>query len=368
MSSISARYVAMLKTTDTVRLGRILSFSLIFSSFSIVVMSGLCFILSGVISNSLYKSPDLQSTLAFASLNLLFWISNDCLQGILLGFEDFKRVSIIEVVKSLLFFGAAIPLSVVFRINGIVFAQIISLIVSFIFYLVFFGSLLRKYQIKLAFKNSLQAKKIIWDFGLPNLLSTLLTGPAQTFTDSLAVTSHAGFFGMGGYNAAARWRAIVSFIPENIRKITFPILARLRAEGNKAKFIKTMVASLFFNGGLTTLIAVPVIVFSPLILSFYGKEYINDWDVMSILIASSVLQAINDVVTQTTTIYKKMWWNLAFYVVWAGVLVGSAIIFIPAFGIRGYALSVLSSIVVYMTINIIAAFTWIKKDKFIKAA
>jgi O-antigen/teichoic acid export membrane protein len=129
-----------------------------------------------------------------------------------------------------------------------------------------------------------------------------------------------------------------------------------------------MVASLFFNGGLTTLIAVPVIVFSPLILSFYGKEYINDWDVMSILIASSVLQAINDVVTQTTTIYKKMWWNLAFYVVWAGVLVGSAIIFIPAFGIRGYALSVLSSIVVYMTINIIAAFTWIKKDKFIKAA
>jgi O-antigen/teichoic acid export membrane protein len=179
MSSISARYVAMLKTTDTVRLGRILSFSLIFSSFSIVVMSGLCFILSGVISNSLYKSPDLQSTLAFASLNLLFWISNDCLQGILLGFEDFKRVSIIEVVKSLLFFGAAIPLSVVFRINGIVFAQIISLIVSFIFYLVFFGSLLRKYQIKLAFKNSLQAKKIIWDFGLPNLLSTLLTGPVE---------------------------------------------------------------------------------------------------------------------------------------------------------------------------------------------
>lgn len=364
MSLTATRNVATFRKTDPIRAGRALSFCMVVSLVSISLISLVCLCVAGFLANKLYHVPDLAIPLAVASGILFFMVLTSVIQGALAGFEDFRNVAASNIIQGIVILVGAIVLGRFFGLLGVVIAMSLSHIACSIWCLWAVLGNSRRHGIALGTKGIWKERWIIWQYGVPNFLTACVSGPATMISQAIVARAAGGVLGLGGYQAAARWRGAVLFVPQAVRRVTLPILSRLRGENDYRRFIKALWSNIALNGGVALLAALPIAVLSPWIMSLYGPEFRQDWDMAVVLAGSGVFQAVNDVVTQVTAAMKKMWWNFAIYIVWSAAMVGGSILLVPHYGVRGYVWTFMAATVIHMLLNTSAAIMILKISDF----
>lgn len=366
-STTLTRYIAMYKDTDISKTGKSLTFCMLFGMSSIFLMSMACFVASHFMANKLYASIDLATPLAISSILLFFMMGTQLLQGALVGFNDFKSLSATNVTQGIFIIFLTVPLTKLYALNGIVIGTALTWTLAMVIALIRVRKNCMKYHICFPAKGFLKEYKILWQFGLPNLFTGGFVSVATGLSLSFVAKVQEGFSQLGGYGAATQWKRFVSFVPQNIRKITLPMLAQLRyQEDGKKRFVKVLWAMVVLNGGIALIAAIPVMILSYWILGFYGAEFQQDWDILVVLVGSCVFQAINDVVTQVTSTLKKMWSNFFIHIVYSLILLGGTALLVNQFGVRGYVWAFTAATFSHMCINFCAAIFWIKKESFWK--
>lgn len=348
MATAAAKYIAELKENDPMRAGRILSLILIIGLIGVSITSIVCLCLSKLMAYRLYHAPELFIPLMLASAMLFCLMGALILQGVMAGFENFKGIAKINMVQGITFFISIILLTYFFGLVGAVIAMAVSHGTALLLYLQSIQKQCRKHKIKISNKHIWKESRIIWHYAAPGFLTSSVLHPARVFSHALVANTQGGFAGLGSYNAAERWQALVLFIPRSVKRITLPMLSKLHGGTDYKRFLKALWANVAFNGCIALACALPIMVLSPWILNLYGKNFRQDWDILVILVGMAIFQAVIEVLSQLLACMEKMWWNFGFHVVYGAIILGGSYLLVPNYGVRGFLWAYAAATIVHM--------------------
>lgn len=355
MAITATKHVAELKESDPERAGRVVSFVIAISAFSVMALALACVLGADWITKSLYREPTMLTPMRLAAFLIIAMVGTQVLQGAMAGFEDFRGIARIDIVHGLVTIGATIPLTWTFGLSGAVMGMASAWGVSMVLSLIATVKSSRAHGMPLRTRGIWRERRLFWTYAAPSLATSFFAAPAGMLGMAIVAGTPSGLSGLGGLTAALRWRDIVLFVPMSIKRVTLPILSRLTGEKQGGRFLRTLWILIGLNGGIALLAALVVGALSPWILSLYGPGFREHWDLVVILCVAAVCQAINDVVTQVTACMERMWWRFFIHIVWAVTLVGGAYLLVPQYGVRGYAWALTSAVFLHMVLNSIAA-------------
>lgn len=359
METAAAKYIAELKKNDPLRAGRVLSLILIIGLIGVSITSIVCLALAKPMAHYLYHAPELTVPLMATSAMLFCLMGVLILQGIMAGFENFRGIARINMVQGIIFFISVILLAYFFGLVGAVIAMAFAHGISLIFYLVSIHNQCKEHGIKISKKDIWKESRVIWHYAAPGFLTSSVLHPARVFSQAI-VASHSGFAGLGSYNAAERWQALVLFIPRSVKRITLPMLSKLHGDTEYRRFLKALWANVALNGGIALAGALPLMVLSPWILSLYGPDFKQDWDILVVLVGLGVFQAVIEVLSQVLACMEKMWWNFGFHIVYGAIILGGSYLLVPDYGVRGFLWAYAVATIVHMLNHIFAAIILMK--------
>jgi O-antigen/teichoic acid export membrane protein len=348
MATAAAKYIAELKKNDPSRAGRVLSLILIIGLIGVSITSIVCLTLAKLMAHHLYHAPELSVPLMATSAMLFCLMGVLILQGVMAGFEDFRGIARINLVQGIIFFISIILLAYFLGLVGAVIAMAASQGTALLLYLLRIRKQCHKHNIKIGKKHIWKESHIIWRYAAPGFLTSSVIHPARVFSHALVVNTQGGFAGLGSYNAAERWQALVLFIPRSVKRITLPMLSKLHGDADYKRFLKALWANVALNGCIALAGALPIMVLSPWILSLYGRNFRQDWDILVILVGMAIFQAVIEVLSQLLACMEKMWWNFSFHLMYGAIMLGGSYLLVPQYGVRGFVWAYAVATIIHM--------------------
>jgi len=357
MSMTASRYIALYRNSDPGKAYQIYKFthnSIII--FGIVIALLLFFFSSYIAENSL-NNIGLSNPLKLSAIVLFFLSLTSAQTGALNGFENFKALGLHSIINGVLQTALIVAGAYYFGINGVIIALGVTALLLYFQY---------RFSLKSNLKILKQAPKskdekfknssIFFKFSLPAVLSGIATVPVLWWAKTYLVR-HGGFGEMAIYDVAEQWYFVLLFIPNSLSSIILPLLTNTTAEGTEAQYTKLIKLNLIINFTITFVIAIFIAIFSPLIYSFYGKDFLNNTP-MLILLITAVICATNNVLGQVIASKGKMWIGLGVNSLWGLWLVLFSILFIGNYGLgsTGLAYAMLVSYFLHSLTQLFVAF------------
>lgn len=222
------------------------------------------------------------------SVSIIFNAISTSQIGILSGFKSFKIIAVNNTYSGVLVFVLSLILTYYYKLNGAVFALLISFI---------FQSILNHFSINKCLKlyPKIKSKNKVWSevkemcsFSLPIALQESLYSIVQWL--SLYLLLKYGSYGeVGISSAASQWSAMVIFIPGVLKNVMFSYLSSAKEHNNLLKRLLTI------NFIATIIPFIFVILFSNFICSFYGNTFINLRSVLLVSVFSTIFVCMSEV-------------------------------------------------------------------------
>lgn len=345
----AAKYISEYRAKQKERIPSVYLLTNGFAFITGMIVTALVLVLAPFLSNNILHAPEVMLPLRIGALWLFVTVINAAQGGTLTGFEDFRSSAINQFIGC---FAESILMILGAKYGGVFGALLgygIGYIVLYFLNNIAIRKNFRRDGIVLT-KNSFNKKdlKLLFTFSLPAALSSLLVTPTLWAVRAILVRS-TNFDELAIYEAAEQWRVIILFIPMSISQVVLPILSStLNDEGDK--YWRVLKVNLLLNFSVAACIALIVCLGSPIIMSFYGKDYSNNWP-MFILSISTVFSAVCNVVGHAISSRAKMWQGFSFNFVWASLVVVFTYILVVRMGLgaTGLALAILASYVIHCT-------------------
>lgn len=336
VSEVVSKHAAELKQSDPDRVGRMVGLTILCTAANVLILGVACLLSSDWLATSLYQDASLVKPLMLSSLLLAAVVADRVGQGTLSGFEDYRGLALANFAQGVVLVLTVIPAIRWMGLSGAIVALAVSYVASTVWSAWLTAGWCRHWKIRIRFRESWQEKSILWHYMLPSLVIGGMIAPSDVLSKAMVARLPGGFSGLGGFQAAVTWQGVVSFVPMAISRVFLPTFSRLLAGKDHARTVRAVWACIAMNTGLSLAVMIPVAIMSPWILSWYGKDFAGDWDVMLILLVAGVLEAISTALAPLTTATGQMWWRAWIHVVWAVTLVGGTFVLLPTMGVRGY--------------------------------
>ena len=307
---------------------------------------------SELISNYL-KSPDLTEYIKYSSF-IIFLLSLCATQtGILVGFESFRLIALINLTTGVFEFTGLVIGSYLYGIEGAIIGYGISFIVMYILNAYTIKIILSNYNIEKKPLKSLKLLKEILNFSIPATLSGLIVTPVFWISKSF-VTRCNGFDEIAIYEVSEQWRVILLFIPSVISQVLLPILSSLNQNNRISdRSSEILRINILINATISSIFCIVVILMSNIIMKLYGHDF-NDTSTLIVISISTIFTSISNVVGLAIASINKMWCGFGFNLGWGLCMTTCAYIFTDlGYGSLGIAFALLISYVVHTVIQII---------------
>lgn len=356
MSMTASRYIALYRNSEPNKALQIYKFThntvIVFG----LIIAVLLFAFSNFIADKSLNNIDLSTPLKFSVIALFFMSLTSAQTGALNGFENFKALGLHSIINGVLQTGFIIAGAYYFGINGVIIALGITALLLYLQYQFSLKSNLELLKTTQTIKDEeFKNSSIFFKFSLPAVLSGIATVPVLWWVKTYLVR-HAGFGEMAIYDVAEQWYFVLLFIPNSLSSIILPLLTNITSEGTQAQYSKLIKINLLINVTITFLIAIFIAILSPLIYSFYGKEFTNSTP-MLILLITAIICATNNVLGQVIASKGKMWVGFGVNGLWAIWLVLFSLLFIGKYslGAIGLAYAMLASYLLHSITQAIVA-------------
>lgn len=349
MSMTASRYISLYRNTDPYKALKVYKFThnTVIGFGAIIAI--LFFIFSSIIADKSLHNINLTESLKISAAVLFFISISSAQTGALNGFENFKALGIHSIINGVIQTILLIIGAHYFSTNGVIIALGISAAILY-------------FQYRYSLKDNLKPLKsvpatedkqfnnisIFLKFSLPAVLSGLVTVPILWWVKTYLIR-HTGFGEMAMYDVAEQWYFMLLFIPNSLSSIILPLLTNTTSEGTETQYNKLIRLNLIINISITSILAIFIALFTPLIYSFYGKEFTTNNTPMLILLITAVICATNNVLGQVIASKGKMWIGLGVNSLWAVWLILFSLLFIGKYslGATGLAYAMLVSYVLH---------------------
>jgi O-antigen/teichoic acid export membrane protein len=345
MGSTMIKYVAEFRSKDPAKAGRILSFARTLSLLTATAIAGAVAVFSPWLAECTLNSPEMGPLLRLGSLLLFASILNNVQVGALSGFEAFSQVARVNLIQGISTPVLAIPLVYFCGLRGAIIAAALVGAIGYILCSLAVEVKCRAYGIRQSYFDfsSFSEYRIIGAFSLPALLAGLLVTPVTWLTNAIVVNQPNGYSELGLFNAANQWRHFVILIPQVLGTVMLPIFAEAHGRDNPQEFRRAFSINLELTWALALPGTVAVIVLRSPLASLFGAQYAATVPIIAVLMLTAFLNIINGVVGTALAGAGRMWIGTLFNLMWAAVLIGLSMLFVPRLGGLGLAMAYLVS-------------------------
>jgi O-antigen/teichoic acid export membrane protein len=175
-------------------------------------------------------------------------------------------------------------------------------------------------NIRTSFALSLHEWSMLMRFTLPVFISTMLATQAGWLSRTLLVNQPSGYDQMALISAANSWMNLVNFLPWTMGGVLAPIFANLYATHRRADFLKLLRHNLLLNIGVGLAVALPLMVFAPLILRGYGRDFREGVPIFVLTMICGLFITLNNLFSRAMQSAGKAWIDLASNGLWALVV------------------------------------------------
>ena len=338
----ATRLIAALRITDAQRASRIVTLTMVMSATTSAAAAVGLFASAPWLSRHALAAPELETPLRLSSLLLFFEAMNATQAGILNGFEAFQISARIAIASSLaglpIAVGGAYSLGVTGYIGALTAARGVNALLNHLAVRQHAAGL----NMRLSLAGMRRELRVLTEFSLPSMASGVAIISAAWVCNAILVNSPGGYAEMGVFTAAGNWRSIIFFLPYTVSGIYLPVAANLWAERNTGDFKRVIYANLAINTLASATIAVPVAVLAGPIMRTYGEGFEYGAPTLVLLAASCIVVAVDYATANILISQGRMWLLLAYNLLMAAVLIGSAWWFVShGAGAAGMAASVL---------------------------
>ena len=347
-------YVAIHRNSDKKLCGHYIgSFSMIIVAMSAIVALAVCIFSDGV---SIWAAEDtsLSPYFQIAAFVILFVAVCSALQSILLGFESFKTISVLEIVYGISIIVFAVSFAYFWNVAGALLGMLSARVLYSLLLLIFAGKVSKRERVRWRFNPD----GVIWRaykaFTLPSFLSSVFVIPVFWVLNTM-LTRSAGYVDMAVHAISVQWVSIVNYLMSLFTRAK-PIYTQLYADRNYKEFGKQVKRVVLIAGGVGIAIAVFAILLSKFILGLYGDGYVDQYMVFVLMMITA---AINSVQSQFGTVLEvmgKMWIGLGLNIVWAINVVSFFLLF-REYGALGYSIAYLIAYSIHCLLSFIIIWT-----------
>jgi len=339
----ATKYVAEFRTSDPDRAGRIIALSSAAafgtSMIAAVVLLASAPWLAANTLNAPYLSTELRISAGILFLNAL----NGAQTGVLAGFEAFRHIARVNLIRGLFTFPLAVSGAMLWGLRGALAALITTAALGWVLNHIAISTQCRRHSVPVRWKNFWSERAILWRFSLPAFLGGAMASPAMWAACAVLANQQHGYSEMGIFTAANQWRTAVAFLPSLLSQPLLSMLSSVVGAGDFPSFRRLLRANLLLSFGLSSLIAIPIIACAPWIMKAYGRDFQTGRPVLVLLVVATVLSATAAVIGQAIMSLDKVWWTYVLNLVWALVLMAAALLLVPRHGALGLAESFLAA-------------------------
>ncbi len=322
MGATATKHVAEHRTTDKAKAGRIMALSGVTAAVTGLLMAAGLFLAAPFLAEKTLAAPRLAPLLRIGSLYLFFSAVNGAQTGALTGFEAFRTIAKLNLAIGLSYFPLVVGGVWLGGLEGAVWGLTLSMVLG---WTVTHFALRKKAAaagVPFEFRGCMKEWGVLWRFSFPSVINNAMLGPAMWVCNALLVNRPGGYGELGLLNAAMKWYAIVIFVPSQFGNAVFPVLAWEKSgespEGGHSVLGKAVKATFL----LTLAAALPIALFSPLIMRAYGKDFQAGSLLLVLLCAAALFRTTGGVFILELASRNKMWSVVLTTSIWSLVLIG----------------------------------------------
>ena len=335
----ATKYVAEYQTTNRERAGRI-----------IALTSGAAVLTSGCVSVALLlfapflaaktlNAPHLATELRIACALLFLNTMGGAQTGGLSGFEAFKAIAHVNLLRGLLTFPLVIAGVLLWRLPGAVCGLVCAAGLSCLLNHIALSRRCADIGIAVRWSEAWTERQVLWTFSVPALLSGAMVGPISWLATAILVNQPNGYAEMGLFYAASQWRAAITFLPAVLGQCAFPILSNLHGQNRFGQYREVLWWNIFLTVGTASCVAIPVVLGSPTIMRLYGSSFEDGWLVLALSAGVAILVCLNGALGCAIISARSIWICCLFNGMWGVALVSCALSLVP----KGLALGLATS-------------------------
>lgn len=300
------KFVAEWRVADKEKLGNLLGIQIIIAIIMGIAVLLFLTIFSSIIANQLLAAPQLDTALIIVGFIVMISAVSGVFNGILSGYEYFRLLTISQVLSTIVGVILTITFTVFFGVNGAIVGLLVTNSINFIILLFIVLPLISKNGVTLKFNGYREGWSIFINMSLPLTISSLLSVPAYWLANVALVQHPNGYEQMGGFQAANQWRTIMVFFPHQILYAYLPIVSSLINTSPKSIYLIQWRLSwvVLFS---TIVIALPVILFSPWLMSLYGSEFSMFYMILIVMVIKGFFEALLSVFKRTMIAVGQLW-------------------------------------------------------------
>ena len=167
------RYVALYRDKDKQMAGILIKTLLFVNAILSVAISIIVFILSRNISNLISEQIDITIYIRITSLTIFFTSIILILQSALQGFEEYKKIAIIQIASNIITLIIGVFITNIFGIVGTIIALLLLQIISTVLFTIIIRKIIIKKGIKLQFQINDTVKEAIKKVAIPAFLLSI---------------------------------------------------------------------------------------------------------------------------------------------------------------------------------------------------
>lgn len=351
------RYAALYRRKNKKIAGTIIGTLLLTNTIISFIISIIVFIFSDKIAVLLNSDINITNLLRITSATIFFTSVVSILQGLLQGFEEYKRNAIIQIASNVFNLLIGTIVAKLFGIIGAVTALLILQIIMFVIMQFNLHIILKNNKIKLKYKMIEEVKEAIIKITIPSFLASIFVIPLMWFTNFF-FSSKIGLEEFAAFSVCVQWFNIINYIPQQFGQLK-PIYTQLYDDNNFKELKKYLNKIIILTVSFSVLCTLLFILARTVILSSYGEFYTNFRLPFSIMMFTTILFAIQSQYGSVFQAIGKSWICFALNCIWA---ISYIILFFTLYNkwIIGYAYTYFVSYAIYAIISSIVFYITLK--------
>ncbi len=312
----ATKYLAVYRDTEKEKASEIFSLTRLFVAGLSVLILLISIIFNDQICHYIIGDMSLKKESLICAVAIFFGSLNGLQVGALAGLENFKSISIVNIVNGILSLPLIIFSAKFFGISGVIISLALINISIWACSAILLRNDLIKYNLYFTLKGLRRHLDTLYYFSLPAFLSSLMLSPVVLLCNSFLIKyNNNGYYELGIFNATNNFSQIGTILIGIVGQVFYPMAMQNFGKDNK-KFDFFNIHNSYIIGFL---IFIPIIILPDLFAQLFGAKYMNQqmyWSMIFVGLTSLII-AQRQGIARNFAAGNFMWFSVLGNFVWA---------------------------------------------------
>lgn len=319
MGRTATKYVAELTATDKARVGRVIALNYVFSFVSSAIVAALFCCATPILYREIPEASRLIPEARLSSILLVSSAFVSAQAGVMSGFKAFRGLAVATAASGL----GSVPFFVLGArwggLRGAILGFATGALLNYLINGVFIYFQLKKHKIRYRFDEFWQERRILWDFCLPQTLTSVTTGMAGTVATVILAAQDNGIAEVAIFEAARQIQTSVLYLPNIATQALLPTLTEFNALKDKARYVKTLKYNALINVALASVTAVAASALAPWAMRAFGEGFDGGVSTLILLLGVGVILSVCNVCASALTSLGAVWSGFFLNAIWGTI-------------------------------------------------